>query len=82
MSAWMQKQQARSGRAAVEDAPPEVVMHDRISMYQEAPAGEVCIEEFEHFAIDRLRGKAAYLCPVRCLKPLPGQGHISRWVPA
>ena len=56
MSAWMQKQQARSGRAAAEDAPPEVVMHDRISMYHEAPAGEVCIEEFEQSAIDRLRG--------------------------
>ena len=51
----MQKQQPRSGRAAPEGAP-EPVTHQRISMYREPPSGEVCIEEFETFAIDRLRG--------------------------
>ena len=61
MSAWMQKQQARSSRAAAvasavaEDAS-EHASEQRISMYAEAPSGEVCIEDFEHFAIDRLRG--------------------------
>lgn len=29
----------------------------RISMYLEPPPGEVSIEEFERFAIDRLRGE-------------------------
>ena len=61
MSAWMQKQQARSTRAAAmtsaasEDAA-EHAPDQRISMYTEAPPGEVCIEDFERFAIDRLRG--------------------------
>ena len=67
----MQKQQARSSRAAAaasavaEDAP-EQASEQRISMYTEAPAGEVCIEDFERFAIDRLRGKLGTLksvCP-------------------
>ena len=64
MSAWMQKQQARSSRAAAvastdaEDAA-EQSSEQRISMYTEAPSGEVCIEDFEHFAIDRLRGDPA-----------------------
>ena len=66
MSAWMQKQQARSGRAAAEDAPPEVVMHDRISMYQEAPAGEVCIEEFEQFRHRQVERWEHIPCPVAC----------------
>ena len=61
MSAWMQKQQARSTRAAAmtsaaSDDATEHASEQRISMYTEAPPGEVCIEDFERFAIDRLRG--------------------------
>ena len=61
MSAWMQKQQARSTRAAAmtlaaSDDAAEHASEQRISMYTEAPPGEVCIEDFERFAIDRLRG--------------------------
>ncbi len=61
MSAWMQKQQARSTRAAAitsaaNDDAAEHASEQRISMYTEAPPGEVCIEDFERFAIDRLRG--------------------------
>lgn len=65
MSAWMQKQQARSSRAAAA-APAssadaaEHASEQRISMYTEAPPGEVCIEDFERFAIDRLRGEISY----------------------
>lgn len=63
----MQKQQARSTRAAAlasavaEDAT-EFTSEQRISMYTEAPSGEVCIEDFERFAIDRLRG--SHRCPI------------------
>ena len=61
----MQKQQARSTRAAAvasavaEDAA-ELASEQRISMYTEAPSGEVCIEDFERYAIDRLRGKSEF----------------------
>ncbi|BDA49539.1 DNA primase large subunit [Coccomyxa sp. Obi] len=54
MSAWMQKQQARTIKPAVDESS-EVVTQYRISLYKEPPSGEVCIEEFERFAIDRLR---------------------------
>jgi len=27
-----------------------------LSMYQEAPSGEIALEEFERFALDRLKG--------------------------
>ena len=70
MSAWMQKQQARSTRAAAvasavaEDAA-ELASEQRISMYTEAPSGEVCIEDFERYAIDRLRG----ICDIKPGRP-------------
>ncbi len=51
----MQKQQARTIKPAA-DKPSEVVTQYCISLYKEPPSGEVCIEEFERFAIDRLRG--------------------------
>ena len=56
MSAWLERQQARTIRPAA-DGPVEDITHQRISLYKEPPSGEVCIEEFERFAIDRLRGK-------------------------
>lgn len=31
-----------------------------LSMYRELPEGEIAIEEFERFAIDRLRGELLY----------------------
>ena len=51
----MQKQQARTIKPAADESS-EVVTQYRISLYKEPPSGEVCIEEFERFAIDRLRG--------------------------
>jgi hypothetical protein len=38
------------------EEPIENVTYQHISMYKEPPTGEVCIEDFERFAIDRLRG--------------------------
>lgn len=61
MSAWMQQQQARIAKPAVEETIEDVA-HQRISLYKEPPIEEVCIEEFERFAIDRLRGRCAILC--------------------
>lgn len=60
----MQKQQARSTRAAavapaVAEDSAEHASEQRISMYTEPPPGEVCIEDFERFAIDRLRGASS-----------------------
>ncbi len=56
MSAWLERQQARTIKPAA-DVPAEDVTHQRISLYKDSPSGEVCIEEFERFAIDRLRGE-------------------------
>ena len=83
MSAWMQKQQARSNRAAAmssaaSDDAAEHAPEQRISMYMEAPPGEVCIEDFERFAIDRLRGSQS---PVASSAPKHERPlrYISRW---
>jgi hypothetical protein len=62
MSAWLERQQARTIRPAA-DGPVEDITHQRISLYKEPPSGEVCIEEFERFAIDRLRGNCILELP-------------------
>ncbi len=78
----MQKQQARSTRAATvasavaEDAA-ELASEQRISMYTEAPSGEVCIEDFERYAIDRLRGDLDITARSSLLRLL--SSYISRW---
>ena len=59
MSAWLERQQARTIKPAA-DVPAEDVTHQRISLYKDSPSGEVCIEEFERFAIDRLRGECVH----------------------
>ena len=41
-----------------------------ISMYREPPPGEVCIEEFERYAIDRLRGEHERACLVHAGSPI------------
>lgn len=55
--AWLAVQTKGSngrGTPAMEAAES---ISQRISMYLEPPPGEVSIEEFERFAIDRLRGE-------------------------
>jgi hypothetical protein len=37
-----------------------------LSMYQEVPTGEISLEEFEEYALDRLRG--AWVLPSYCLE--------------
>ena len=58
--AWLgqQSRQASAQKASrVSFAEPkEVAAPLRISMYEEPPQGGVAIEEFEHFALDRLQG--------------------------
>jgi hypothetical protein len=51
---------ATTGTAAAGRGPA-----GELTMYKEPPAGEVSVEEFEKYALDRLRGKQAqsrYLC--------------------
>ena len=70
----MQQQQARGGRVAAAVEAPELATHQRISMFTEPLPGEVCIEEFERFAIDRLRGDDLCLFHHACGQPsIPSQ---------
>lgn len=51
---------ATTGTAAAGRGPA-----GELTMYKEPPSGEVSVEEFEKYALDRLRGKQAqsrYLC--------------------
>lgn len=60
--AWLGQQRGRqsTGKARVSFAEVEEGTAPlRISMYDEAPQGEVAIEEFERFALDRLKGMSA-----------------------
>lgn len=55
-------------RAAPEAAaPPAAVQRAKValSMYTDLPAGEIAIEEFERFAMDRLRGACRVLAVLR-----------------
>lgn len=46
-------------RKVAEDAAPGRVQRakEALSMYSDMPDGEIAIEEFERFAMDRLRGR-------------------------
>ena len=65
--AWLGQQQTRQASASkaarVSFAEPKDAstgaVRIRISMYDQAPEGEVAIEDVEHFALDRLRGEVA-----------------------
>lgn len=57
---WVQKQQSRPPAASVEKHSQA-----KLSLYDEAPESRVTLEEFESFAVDRLKG-------VNFLDCLPG----------
>lgn len=49
----------RTGGAGTGTAAAAVKGLVELTMYKEAPAGEVSVEEFEKYALDRLRGAPA-----------------------
>ena len=61
--AWLNVQQhtpvplGKSGRVAASATEARLDEHQVLSMYASPPEGEVVIEEFERFAIARLRGE-------------------------
>ena len=61
--AWLNVQQhtpvllGKSGRVAASATEARLDEHQVLSMYTSPPEGEVVIEEFERFAIARLRGE-------------------------
>jgi hypothetical protein len=68
--AWVQTGKVLTARdkivqSTLQDAAPgSKAARVSLSMYGELPSGEVAIEEFERFAMDRLRG-------VRARQPTP-----------
>jgi hypothetical protein len=61
--AWLNAQQhtpvplGKNGRVAASATEARLDEHQVLSMYASPPEGEVVIEEFERFAIARLRGE-------------------------
>ncbi len=56
--AWFEANQVKA-KDLIKDAQPDKAQRAvlALSMYTDLPDGEVAIEEFERFAMDRLRGE-------------------------
>ena len=67
MATFLTAGAVQSRKAAAEVAPAKAQLRSKValSMYTDLPDGEIAIEEFERFAMDRLRGEL--LCwPATC----------------
>ena len=72
MGTFLSAGTVRSTKQILQDALPTKAQRSKValSMYSDLPDGEIAIEEFERFAMDRLRGKWAgwgrFLCRGMC----------------
>jgi hypothetical protein len=59
MATFLTAGAVQSRKAAAEVAPAKAQLRSKValSMYTDLPDGEIAIEEFERFAMDRLRGE-------------------------
>ena len=62
MATFLTAGAVQSRKAAAEVAPAKAQLRSKValSMYTDLPAGEIAIEEFERFAMDRLRGELPF----------------------
>ena len=69
MASWLAPASGRPAKTAKLEAPSTVEPRDVLDMYLDPQPGEVAVEEFERFALDRLRGESRRSAQIGQLSP-------------